>query len=76
MNVGTVIPMLSEKSQVRGPHEGESSEAGTRGGLTRRSCEETVMVLEQRGQLGAGETRQQDGGTPDSTSKRNSSADL
>jgi hypothetical protein len=52
VNVGTVNRMVSEKLQVSGPHEGESSEAGTRGGLTRRSWEGAVMALEQRGQPG------------------------
>lgn len=52
-NVGTVTPMLSENPQVRRPHEGESSEAETRDGLTRSSREGAVMVLEQRGQPGA-----------------------
>ncbi len=50
--------MTSEKPQVRGPYKGESSEAGPRGGLTRKSCEEPVMGLEQRGQLGAGTSDQ------------------
>jgi len=46
--------MVSEKPQVGRPHEGESSKAGTRGGLTRSSWEGTVMVVEPRSQPGAG----------------------
>ena len=58
VNVGTVSPMISEKRQVRGPHESESSEAGTRDGLTRSSEEVPVMGMERRGQPGAGPSSQ------------------
>ena len=43
--------MLSEKSQVKYLHEDESSEAISRGGLTRSSAEVSVMEMERRGQL-------------------------
>jgi len=61
VNVGTVNPMISEKPQVRGPHKGESSEAGTRGGLASSSCEGSVMGLEPRSQPGAFRSYQQEG---------------
>ena len=54
VNVGTVTSMISENLQVRGPHEGERSEAKTRGGLISSSCEGSVMELEPRGQPGTG----------------------
>jgi len=34
---------------VRGPHEGESTDAGHRDGLTRSSVEVSVMEMERRG---------------------------
>jgi len=37
-NVGTVVPMVREKPKWR-THEGESTEAGQRGGITRSSDE-------------------------------------
>ena len=44
--------MISEKQQVRGPHESESNDASLRDGLTSSSNEDAVMALEPRGQLG------------------------
>ena len=38
-NVGTCRPDDKGETQVRGPHEGESPEAGHRGGITRSSDE-------------------------------------
>ena len=38
-NVGTCRPDDKGETQVRGPHEGESTEAGHRGGITRSSDE-------------------------------------
>jgi hypothetical protein len=36
---------------VRGPHEGESTDAGHRGGPTRSSIEVSVMEMERRGRI-------------------------
>ena len=38
-NVGTCCPDDKGETQVRGPHEGESTDAGHRGGITRSSGE-------------------------------------
>ncbi len=38
-NVGTCGPDDKGETQVRGPHEGESTDAGRRGGITRSSDE-------------------------------------
>ena len=59
VNVGTLTVMGSEKSQVSGPHEDESSDAPLRDGLTRSSEEGAVMAVEQRGQPGARTGHQQ-----------------
>ncbi len=48
-NVGTCRPDAKGEIQVGGPYEGESTEAGHRGGATRSSGEGPVMGLERRG---------------------------
>jgi hypothetical protein len=48
-NVGTCRPAAKGEIQVGGPHEGERTEAGHRGGVTRRSAKGPVMGLERRG---------------------------
>jgi hypothetical protein len=48
-NVGTCRPDAKEETQVRGPHESESTDAGHRGGPTRISVEVSVMEMERRG---------------------------
>ena len=48
-NVGTCRPDVKGETQVRGPHEGESTDAGHRGGPTRISVEVSVMEMERRG---------------------------
>ena len=48
-NVGTCRPDAKGETQVRGPHEGESTDAGHRGGPTRISVEVSVMEMERRG---------------------------
>jgi hypothetical protein len=50
-NVGTCRSDAKGDIQVGGPHEGESTEAGHRGGVTRFSEEGLVMGLEQRGDI-------------------------
>ena len=47
-NVGTCVSMSREKLKWK-PHESQSTEAGHRGGVARRSVEGPVMGLEQRG---------------------------
>jgi hypothetical protein len=49
MNVGTVNLMVSENPQVGRTHKGESSEAGTRGGLVSSTDEGSVMGLDGKG---------------------------
>ena len=48
-NVGTCRPGVKGETQVGGPHEGESTDAGHGGGLTRSSVEVSVMEMERRG---------------------------
>ena len=48
-NAGTCRSDDKGETQVRGPHEGESTEAGHRGGPTRSSVEVSVMEMERRG---------------------------
>ena len=48
-NVGTWRPDAKGEIQVGGPHEGESTDAGHRDGVTRSSVEGSVMELERRG---------------------------
>ena len=48
-NVGTCRPDVKGESQVRGPHKGESTDAGHRGGPTHSSVEVSVMEMERRG---------------------------
>jgi len=43
-----VVPMIREKPKWR-THEGESTDAGHRGGPTRSSVEVSVMGMERRG---------------------------
>jgi hypothetical protein len=50
-NVGTCRSDAKGEIQVGGPHEGESTEAGHRGGVTRSSEEGPVMGLERRGDI-------------------------
>jgi len=48
-NVGTCRPDAKGEAQMRGPHKGESTDAGHRGGPTRISVEVSVMEMERRG---------------------------
>ncbi len=48
-NVGPCRPDVKGETQVGGPHEGESTDAGNGGGLTRSSVEVSVMEMERRG---------------------------
>ena len=48
-NVGTCCSDAKGETQVRGPHEGESTDAGHRGGPTRSSEEVSVTEMERRG---------------------------
>ena len=48
-HVGTCRPDAKGEIQVGGPHEGESTDAGHRGGVTRSSEEGPVIGLERRG---------------------------
>ena len=48
-NVGTCRPDDKGETQMRGPHKGESTEAGHGGGPTRISVEVSVMEMERRG---------------------------
>ena len=48
-NVGTCRPDVKGEAQMSGPHKGESTDAGHRGGLTRSSVEVSVMEMERRG---------------------------
>ena len=48
-NMGTCRPDVKGETQVRGPHKGESTDAGHRDGLTRSSVEVSVMEMERRG---------------------------
>jgi len=48
-NVGTCRPDAKGETQVGSTHEGESTDAGHRGGPTRSSVEVPVMGMEQRG---------------------------
>ena len=50
-NLGTCRPDGKGETQVGGPHKGESTEAGHRGGVTRSSGEGSVMGLERRGDI-------------------------
>ena len=50
-NVGIGSPEGKGEAHVGGPQEGESTEAGRRGGVTRRSEEGPVMGLERRGDI-------------------------
>ena len=50
-NLGTCRPDDKGETQVGGPHQGESTEAGHRGGVTRSSEEGPVMGLERRGDI-------------------------
>ena len=48
-NVGTCRPDAKGEAQVGSTHEGESTDAGHRGGPTRSSVEVPVMGMERRG---------------------------
>ena len=48
-NVGTCRPDAKGETQVGSTHEGESTDAGHRGGPTRSSVEVPVMGVERRG---------------------------
>ena len=48
-NVGTCRPDAKGEIQVRGPHEGESTDAGHRDGAVRSREEGSVMEMERRG---------------------------
>ena len=48
-NVGTCRPDAKGETQMGGPHKGESTDAGHRGGPTRSSVEVSVMEMERRG---------------------------
>jgi hypothetical protein len=48
-NVGTCRPDAKGETQVGSTHEGESTDAGHRDGLTRSSVEVPVMEMERRG---------------------------
>ena len=48
-NVGTCRPDDKGETQVRGPHEGESTDAGHRDGAARSREEGSVMELDRRG---------------------------
>ena len=47
-NVGTCRPDVKGETQVRGPHKGESTDAGHRDGAVRSREEGSVMELDQR----------------------------
>jgi hypothetical protein len=47
-NAGTCRPDVKGETQMGGPHEGENTEAGHRGGAIRSSVEGPVMGLERR----------------------------
>jgi hypothetical protein len=48
-NVGTCRPDVKGEAQVGSTYEGESTDAGRRGGLTHSSVEVSVMGMERRG---------------------------
>ncbi len=50
-NVGTCRPDAKGEIRVGGPHEGERTNAGHRGGVVRRRVEGSVMELDQRGYI-------------------------
>ena len=50
-NVGTCRPDAKGETQVGSTHEGESTDAGHRGGPTRTSDEVSVMGMERRGYI-------------------------
>ena len=50
-NVGTCRPDGKGETQAGGPREGESTDAGHRGGMTRSSGEVPVMGMERRGHI-------------------------
>ena len=47
-NVGTCRPDDKEETQMRGPHKGESTDAGHGGGAVRSRGEGSVMELDRR----------------------------
>ena len=48
-NVGTCRPDAKGETQMGGPHKGESTDAGHRGGAVRSREEGSVMELDRRG---------------------------
>ncbi len=50
-NVGICRPDVKGEVQVGGPHKGESTDAGHRGGVACSSDEGPVIGLEQRGDI-------------------------
>ena len=48
-NVGTCRPDAKGEAQMKGPHKGESTDAGHRGGAVRSREEGSVMGLDRRG---------------------------
>ena len=48
-NVGTCRPDAKGETQMGGPHKGESTDAGHRGGAARSRGEGSVMELDRRG---------------------------
>jgi hypothetical protein len=48
-NVGTCRPDVKGEAQMGGPHKGESTDAGHRGGAVRSRGEGSVMELDRRG---------------------------
>ena len=48
-NVGTCRPDAKGEAQMRGPHKGESTDAGHRDGAVRSREEGSVMELDRRG---------------------------
>jgi len=47
-NVGTCRPDEKGETQMGGPHKGESTDAGHRGGAVRSKVEGSVMELDRR----------------------------
>ena len=50
-NVGTCRPDAKGETQMGGPHKGERTDAGHRGGAARSRGEGSVMELDRRGSV-------------------------